>query len=74
VTAVVAVKPGAAPQEAAIIAHCKTELGGFEVPKRVVLRDHLPMTATGKVKKHLLRVEYADLYAGETSKHAGDKG
>lgn len=74
VTAVVAVKAGAALQEAAIIAHCKTELGGFEVPKRVVLKDHLPMTATGKVKKHLLRAEYADLYAGETSKRAGDKG
>ncbi|MGK2915496.1 MAG: AMP-binding protein [Porticoccaceae bacterium] len=73
VTAVVAVKPGTVPDAEAIIAHCKQELGGFEVPKKVILLDQLPMTATGKVKKHLLRVEYADLYAEENSKHLGEK-
>lgn len=73
VTAVVAVKPGAAPVAEEIIAHCKRELGGFEVPKKVILLDQLPMTATGKVKKHLLRQQYADLYAGENNKQAGDK-
>jgi len=35
------------------------------VPKKVVVLDELPMTATGKVKKHLLRNDYRDLYRGE---------
>ena len=61
----VAAKPGASLDEHAVIAHCKQELGGFEVPKKVVVLDELPMTATGKVKKHLLRNDYRDLYRGE---------
>ncbi|MBK8133156.1 MAG: AMP-binding protein [Gammaproteobacteria bacterium] len=65
VTAVVAAKPGASLDEQAVIAHCKQDLGGFEVPKKVVVLDELPMTATGKVKKHLLRDDYRDLYRGE---------
>ena len=38
-----------------IIAHCKAELGNFEVPKRVYLMEALPVTATGKVRKNILR-------------------
>lgn len=62
VTAVVSHKPDAQLNEQAIIDHCKTELGGFETPKRVIILDQLPMTATGKVKKHLLRQEYVELF------------
>ena len=64
VTAVVSRKPDTQLDEQAIIDHCKTQLGGFETPKRVIILDQLPMTATGKVKKHLLRQEYAELFAG----------
>jgi len=64
VTAIVSRKPDAQLDEQVIIDHCKTELGGFETPKRVIILEQLPMTATGKVKKHLLRQEYADLFAG----------
>ena len=64
VTAVVSRKPDAQLDEQTIIAHCKATLGGFETPKRVIILDQLPMTATGKVKKHLLRKEYAELFAG----------
>ncbi len=63
VTAVVSRKPDAQLDEQVIIDHCKTELGGFETPKRVIILDQLPMTASGKVKKHLLREEYAELFA-----------
>ena len=38
-----------------IIAHCKTRLAAFKVPKSVVLTDSIPRTASGKVQKHLLR-------------------
>ncbi len=62
VIAVVSGKAGAALEEQAIIAHCKQTLSGFESPKRVIILEQLPMTATGKVKKHLLRQEYAGLF------------
>ena len=38
-----------------VIAHCRQELGKFEVPKQVVLVDSLPLTSTGKVRKNVLR-------------------
>ena len=60
----VARQPGVELDEQTIIDHCKTELAGFETPKKIIILDELPMTATGKVKKHLLRDKYADLFAG----------
>ncbi len=63
VTAVVTHEPGVDLDEQTIIDHCKTELGGFETPKKVIILDELPMTATGKVKKHVLRAEYVDMFA-----------
>ena len=68
VTAVIAAKRGSQIDERTVIEHCKRELGGFEVPKKVVVLDELPMTATGKVKKHLLRQEFAGLYDGENGR------
>lgn len=62
VTAFVSVKPGFELSEAQVIKHCKNELAGFETPKRVVFINELPMTATGKIKKHLLRHQYEALY------------
>ncbi len=63
VTAFVVLKPGSAATEAELVAHCKATLGQHEVPKAVVLLDALPMTATGKVQKHVLRATYKDFYA-----------
>ncbi len=62
VTAVVSRKPDAQLDEQVIIDHCKTMLSGFETPKRVIVLEQLPMTATGKVKKHLLRQDYDKLF------------
>lgn len=39
----------------ALRAHCKAHLAGFKVPKRFLVADDLPKTATGKVRKHVLR-------------------
>ncbi|WDP89549.1 MAG: AMP-binding protein [Desulfobacter sp.] len=44
---------GLTPED--VIGHCKKELGKFEVPKRVILTDSLPLTSTGKVRKNMLR-------------------
>ena len=62
VTAVVVRRPGAEVDEAALLAHCREHLGGFEVPKAVVFVDALPMTSTGKIQKHPLRERLRSLY------------
>ncbi|GMP32350.1 hypothetical protein CsSME_00006147 [Camellia sinensis var. sinensis] len=41
--------------EANIIAHCRKNLAGFMVPKKVVFMDGLPKTSTGKIQKFQLR-------------------
>ena len=62
VTAFVILKDNADATEQDIIQLCKSELGGYEVPKRVVFVDQIPMTATGKFLKTALRDQYSDLY------------
>jgi long-chain acyl-CoA synthetase len=62
VTALVVSDPGVALCEAAVIDHCKEHLGGFQVPKRVLFVDELPVNATGKIRKPELRQKYCDLY------------
>lgn len=43
-----------------LVAHCRTHLGGFQVPKAVHVVQALPKTATGKVQKADLRVQFRD--------------
>ncbi|MEM1274347.1 MAG: AMP-binding protein [Pseudomonadota bacterium] len=38
-----------------IVQHCRAHLGGFKVPRRIILRDDLPRSALGKVLKHVLK-------------------
>lgn len=63
VCAFVMKKPGTELDEAALLAHCRQQLGDFEVPKLIHFVDQLPATSTGKVQKHLLRQQFADLAA-----------
>ena len=53
--AYVVVRPGASLSSAEIIAFCRERMANFKVPRRVELVDALPMNATGKVLKYLLR-------------------
>ncbi|MBX9593971.1 MAG: hypothetical protein K2X46_06385, partial [Roseomonas sp.] len=39
-----------------LIAHCKTMLAGYKVPRHVVFAE-LPKTSTGKIQKHVLRAQ-----------------
>ncbi|MCC6870340.1 MAG: malonyl-CoA synthase [Burkholderiales bacterium] len=55
VTAVVVRQQGAALDEAAVVAHVKSQIANFKVPKRVVFVDDLPRNAMGKVQKNVLR-------------------
>ncbi len=71
VCAVVVKKPGAELDEAALLAHCRQHLGGFEVPKLIHFVEALPATSTGKVQKNLLRQQLAKL-ADEAWASEGD--
>ncbi len=63
VTAFVILKTDQTATEEEIIQLCKSELGGYEVPKRIIFVTDLPTTATGKFQKVELREKFADLYA-----------
>ncbi len=59
--------PGApmasAALETALIDGCRGRIASFKVPRRIFVREHLPMTSTGKIRKHLLRAEARELVA-----------
>lgn len=50
----------------AIIAFCRERLARFKVPKKVVVGD-LPKTATGKIRKNLLRDQFREGRGNEPS-------
>jgi acyl-CoA synthetase (AMP-forming)/AMP-acid ligase II len=58
IKALVVLRDGVDLDEAALIAHCKEHLAGFECPTSIEQRDELPRTATGKVQKFVLRTPY----------------
>lgn len=59
VHAIIIPKPGATPDEASIIAHCKTLIAGYKCPRSIVLRsDPFPLSGAGKVLKRDLRAPY----------------
>lgn len=49
------VKNDDALTEEAVIAHCRTHLTGYKVPKHVVFKDELPKTNVGKILRRELR-------------------
>ena len=46
--------------ESAVIAHLKTQLANYKVPKRIHFVSDLPRNAMGKVQKNLLREQLAE--------------
>ncbi len=58
VLAVCEMKPGAARDPEALIAHCRRTLAGYKLPRLVVFVDDLPRNPTGKVMKTVLRAPY----------------
>ncbi|WP_347955698.1 acyl-CoA synthetase [Gordonia aichiensis] len=59
VTAVIALKPGAAATEAELIAWAREQIAHFKSPRSVHFVDVLPRTATGKILKHDLRKRWS---------------
>ena len=59
VHAVVVLKPGAEATAEDLIAHCRTAIAGYKVPRSVELTaDPLPMSAAGKILKKDLRAPH----------------
>jgi long-chain acyl-CoA synthetase len=57
VVAIVTLKPGAQATDRELIAFCRRRIANFKAPRRVIFRDALPRSGTGKVLKRLLRKE-----------------
>lgn len=63
ITGVVVRRPGAAVDEGALLRHCRERLAGFKVPKAIVFVDQFPRTGTGKIQKHMIRLQLDTLYS-----------
>ena len=59
VKACVVLKDGTPTTAADLVAHCKTALAPYKIPRQVELRDNLPMSAVGKILYRVLRDEIA---------------
>lgn len=60
VHAVVVCRPGAEPCEQAILAHCRTVLAGYKLPRSVSFVQALPLSGAGKILKNALREQFTD--------------
>ena len=55
VVAAVVLRLGQTASEEELIAHCRSELASFKVPKRIEFRSELPMSAFGKILRREVR-------------------
>ncbi len=62
VVAVVVPEAVRAPDEAAVIAHCRDHMANYKTPKRVFFVPELPRNTMGKVQKAHLRETHAGLF------------
>lgn len=65
VTSFVVPKDPNATDPAPIMDRISQNLGGFQIPKKIVFVDSVPTTATGKLRKVELRQQYQDLYLSD---------
>jgi acyl-CoA synthetase (AMP-forming)/AMP-acid ligase II len=56
-------KPGAAIEEAALLAALRDHLDPYKIPKAVIVVDAMPRTSTGKIQKNRLRDEHTHHYS-----------
>ena len=55
VSAAVVVAPGAELTSDDVVVHCRGQLAGYKVPRRVLFEPSLPRSPTGKVLRRVLR-------------------
>ena len=46
--------------EALLVEHCKKHLADFKVPKKILIVDKIPRTATGKIQRRAVAAAFAD--------------
>jgi malonyl-CoA/methylmalonyl-CoA synthetase len=63
VVGVLVPRPGHTPDVAAIAEGLRGQVARFKQPKALVIREALPRNAMGKVRKELLRADYAGMFA-----------
>lgn len=63
ITANVILLPGASATAEELVEYCKANIGGFKVPKAIMVVDEFPRTGTGKIQKHLIRKNLEDYYS-----------
>jgi fatty-acyl-CoA synthase len=61
VVAVIVAKSGHDVHEEAVAAHCRSQMAGFKIPKRIMVVESLPKNPSGKVLKRELRERFGDL-------------
>jgi long-chain acyl-CoA synthetase len=66
VKACIALKPGSTATADEIVAHCRTGLTEYKVPRQIEIRETLPMSAVGKILYRVLRDEHAAAAAART--------
>ncbi|WP_181781996.1 class I adenylate-forming enzyme family protein [Pseudonocardia pini] len=59
IVAHVVLRPGSRAEPAELIEWCRERLSRFKVPETVVVREELPRTSVGKIRKDALRAEFA---------------
>jgi benzoate-CoA ligase family protein len=62
--AFIVVRPGATLEPEAVVDHCRGRMAGYKRPRRVIVVDGLPKTATGKVVRVELRRQAAAVLQG----------
>lgn len=65
--AVVVLKPGAELDEDSLVGFVRDRIAHFKAPKQVLFVDELPISATGKVLKRVLRERYASDAASDST-------
>jgi fatty-acyl-CoA synthase len=68
VTAVIVVKPGHELTEEQVLAHCRSHMAHFKVPKKAVFVDALPKNPSGKLLKRELRTRFEALLAQDAKR------
>lgn len=59
--------PGADPKPDALIAWCRENMANYKVPRRVAILSELPMNASGKVTKFVLRKKAEEQMDGDAA-------
>jgi acyl-CoA synthetase (AMP-forming)/AMP-acid ligase II len=65
VVAFVVPHPGRPVDVSQLVSHCRGLIAGYKVPKEIHLTDALPLTATGKVQKAVLRQQLREARSGQ---------